>query len=377
MGPDLILTDDECTNQGVQIQQTADPSRPIILLYVFFLFMFQSLFRISDTALNVLITFFSMFLKTLASTFTGIPTSFTKKLPFNLHSARKAIDTKNVGFERYISCTTCRSIYNWDECTVRLQSGELQSKRCSFILFPNHPQVQHQKPCDTVLMKTMKCSGGKTVLYPRMIFTYKSILESLQEMLDRPGFSEKCELCPHQDEIYTDIYDGDIWKEFQNSNGAPFLSVCNNFAFQMNVDWFNPFIHTQHSEGAIYLSILNLPRHERFLQENVLLLGIIPGPKEPSLHINSYLRPLVDEVKLLWRGVCLKNLRGVTILVRGALLCVGCDIPAARKVGSFVGHRATKGCSKCHTSFPKLIILTSIFRVQLLLTGKRLKLTLA
>ena len=39
-------------------------------------------------------------------------------------------------------------------------------------------------------------------------------------------------------------------------------------------------------------------------------------------------------------------------MVRGSLLCVGCDIPAAHKVGGFVSHRATKGCSKCHTSFP-------------------------
>ena len=85
------------------------------------------------------------------------------------------------------------------------------------------------------------------------------------------------------------------------------------------------------------MSILNLPRHERFLQENVLLVGVIPGPKEPPLHINSFLKPLVDELKQLWTGVRL------VILVRGALLCVGCDIPAARKVGGFLGHRATKG----------------------------------
>ena len=63
--------------------------------------MFQSLFRISDTALNVLILKNSMFLKTLApKNFSILKTlvSFTKRLPFNLHSARKAIDTKNVGF---------------------------------------------------------------------------------------------------------------------------------------------------------------------------------------------------------------------------------------------------------------------------------------
>ena len=31
---------------------------------------------------------------------------------------------------------------------------------------------------------------------------------------------------------------------------------------------------------------------------------------------------------------------------------MGCDIPAARKVCGFVGHRALKGCSKCLLSFP-------------------------
>ena len=84
----------------------------------------------------------------------------------------------------------------------------------------------------------------------------------------------------------------------------------------------------------------------------MLLVGVIPGPKGPPLHINSFLKPLVDELKQLWTGVRLVNVDGISILVRGGLLCVGCDIPAARKVGGFLGHRATKGCSKCNTSFP-------------------------
>ena len=32
----------------------------------------------------------------------------------------------------------------------------------------------------------------------------------------------------------------------------------------------------------MYLTILNLPRKIRFKQENVLLIGLIPGPKEPN-----------------------------------------------------------------------------------------------
>ena len=61
-----------------------------------------------------------------------------------------------------------------------------------------------------------------------------------------------------------------------------FLSAPYNYAFQLNVDWFKPFKHTQHSEGAVYLSIMNLPRKERFLQENIILACVIPGPRAIS-----------------------------------------------------------------------------------------------
>ena len=40
------------------------------------------------------------------------------------------------------------------------------------------------------------------------------------------------------------------------------------------------------------------------------------------------------------------------LLVRAALLCSGCDIPAARKTCGFVGHAARMSCSKCLSKFP-------------------------
>lgn len=45
---------------------------------------------------------------------------------------------------------------------------------------------------------------------------------------------------------------------------------------------------------------MNLPRSERLKKENVITAGVIPGPDEPSLSINTYLRPLVDELIDLW-----------------------------------------------------------------------------
>lgn len=132
----------------------------------------------------------------------------------------------------------------------------------------------------------------------------------------------------------------------------PFLSVPNNIALQINVDWFNTYTHTQHSEGAIYLNVMNLPCQERFLQENILLVGVIPGPKEPPIHINSFLKPLVDDLKKLWIGLPFLNADGQTVFVRAALLCVCSNIPATRKLEGFACHHVAKGCSKCLSFFP-------------------------
>lgn len=176
----------------------------------------------------------------------------------------------------------------------------------------------------------------------------------MQELLMRPGFVECCEHWRSRKPsagIMEDIYDGKIWKEALNINDTPFLSLPYNYAFSLNIDWFQPFKHTQHSAGAIYLSIQNLPRQERFKRENVLLVGVIPGPHEPSKNVNSYLRPLVEELKQLWDGVVMETPDG-SVIVRSALICISCDIPAARKVCGYVSHNAFRGCSRCLKEFP-------------------------
>ncbi len=107
---------------------------------------------------------------------------------------------------------------------------------------------------------------------------------------------EKCEKWRQRqipDSVMADAYDGQIWADFQYVNGQPFLAEPNNFALMMNVDWYQPFKNSPYSVGVIYLTILNLPREERFKQENIILVGVIPGPKEPKNNINTYLDPLV------------------------------------------------------------------------------------
>ena len=56
------------------------------------------------------------------------------------------------------------------------------------------------------------------------------------------------------------------------------MSHHRNIALMMNVDWFQPFKHSPYSVGVIYLALMNLPHGERYRRENIIVVGIIPGP---------------------------------------------------------------------------------------------------
>ena len=95
------------------------------------------------------------------------------------------------------------------------------------------------------------------------------------------------------------------------------------------------------------------PVYKRVKQENILLVGLIPGPTEPKLSVNYFLKPLVDELLELLDGVPLLVGREQSpIITRCALLCVACDLPASRKVCGFLSYSATIGCSRCYKEFP-------------------------
>ncbi len=119
----------------------------------------------------------------------------------------------------------------------------------------------------------------------------------------------------------------------------------------LNIDWFQPFKHRSYSIDIMYLAIMNLPRTLRFKRESIILVGLIPGSQEPSLTINSYLTPLVSDLLVLWNGLNFDTHDYSTQTIRCALLCVGCDLPAGRKVCGFLSYTANLGCSRCYHAF--------------------------
>ena len=57
---------------------------------------------------------------------------------------------------------------------------------------------------------------------------------------------------------------------------------------------------------------MNLPRLVRFKRENIIIVGLIPGPSEPPGTINTYLSPLVEiyalsGMELTWKPLIVEN----------------------------------------------------------------------
>ena len=132
-------------------------------------------------------------------------------------------------------------------------------------------------------------------------------MASLKDLLSRPDMLKHCNGWPSRkssdDCVLTDIYDGQVWQNFQEVNGRSFLNQPNNLGLSLNVDWFRPFKHSPYSIGVIYFAVLDLPRELRYLPENVIIAGIIPGPHEPSKTMNALLEPAVKDLHALWQGI--------------------------------------------------------------------------
>ena len=134
----------------------------------------------------------------------------------------------------------------------------------------------------------------------------------------------------------------DDQKFFNKKHADDHLSIM------INVDQFQPFERTVYSCGAIYGAICNLSRELRFKPENLIILGIMPGPIEASLHqLNHYLAPIIDQLESFWKGVILDQTfeHLSRRKIKYAVIACYCDIPATRKLCGYAF--ATVCCHRC------------------------------
>lgn len=344
---DSIETDDE-ENAG---------AGPWVISLCLFLATLQTLFGVTDGVILFCLKFLALYMGNLGN---HLGNDFLKRMccrmPGTMYKFWNILGYENQeseNFSTYVICKKCFQLYKYEDSWTIVEGTKI-SKRCSFKEFPSHPVAAYRRPCGEELLHQVEHPGGKKVLEGKYLYCYKSLRKSLQEFVLRPGYEKLCEKWQDRDfssDIMTDVYDGRVWKEFLETG---YLTEPRNYGLMLNLDWFQPFDLVQYSVGAIYMVNLNLPRTVRFKRQNIFLCGLMPDmDHEPPT--NTFLRPLVDELLEGWTsGFEMKSHESPDQPVRFkvALMCVGCDIPATRKLCGFLGHAATVGCSRCLKQFP-------------------------
>ena len=220
--------------------------------------------------------------------------------------------------------------------------------------------------CNRLLRKTVTGKGTPRSI-PSRQFLYHDMKQWLARLYCRPGMEEyldrnvfdKTGPSGRDPGLHHDIWDAPALRSFVGPDGrTPFMERPEGegrLMFSLSMDGFNPYQMKEAGKkvtiGAIYMVCLNLPPAIRYKAENMYLVGIIPGPKEPSLHqINHLLSPLVDDLLDLWHdGIFITQTphhrRGRR--VRCALGPLVCDLPAARQMGGMASHLSRHFCSCC------------------------------
>ena len=92
-------------------------------------------------------------------------------------------------------------------------------------------------------------------------------------------------------------------RQFPNFDSDP-----RNIRFGLSTDGMNPFgeWESSHSTWPVTLCMFNLSSWLCMKRKYILMPALIQGPKQPGNDIDVYLRPLVDELLLLWKreSVC-------------------------------------------------------------------------
>lgn len=271
------------------------------------------------------------------------------RFPTDIRSVRRAFDLE-AKIEVYASCPKCCCNYapqDHDGITV-------------YPAICTNRKSPRSKPCGTRLTG-VRVTNGQSVRSPRRPFAVQCFDTFVGNLLTRPGVEELVERMSNlgYKDVLNDVSDGEIIRSILTPAGTPFIDPhCGEtrLVWALSVDWFNPY-HNKiagktASIGSVVLTCLSLPPSLRYKPENMYLMGIIPGPKEPrTTEMNHYLRPLIDKFLVsyhsgTWYTRTYRYPRGRRS--RSALAIEICDLPGARKVSGHASHSAENFCMFCH-----------------------------
>jgi hypothetical protein len=98
--------------------------------------------------------------------------------------------------------------------------------------------------------------------------------------------------------------DGSQWRAIDREF-LKFVDDVRNLRFALSLDGMNPFGEhsSSHNTWPVALCIYNLPPCLCMKRKFIMMPMLIQGPKQLGNDIDVYLRPLVEELLLLWSSI--------------------------------------------------------------------------
>ena len=96
--------------------------------------------------------------------------------------------------------------------------------------------------------------------------------------------------------------DGSQWRKVDRTFPT-FANEARNIRLGLSTDGMNPFGEQSsvHSTWTLILCIYNLPPWLCMKRKFIMMPVLIPGPKQPGKDIDVYLKPLIEDLLLLWK----------------------------------------------------------------------------
>ena len=153
----------------------------------------------------------------------------------------------------------------------------------------------------------------------------------------------------------TDIFDGLHYRSLLGDRVVVgdrrlphnYFSDHRDIALGFATDGFAPFKRRKHTAWILLVFNYNLPPEQRFQKDNILCVGIIPGPKKPW-NADSFIHPLVRELLELAIGVSTYDALSSRLFALHAYVITAFgDIPAVSMLMHMKGHNSQCPCRMC------------------------------
>ncbi|QRW06030.1 Transposase family Tnp2 protein [Ceratobasidium sp. AG-Ba] len=213
---------------------------------------------------------------------------------------------------------------------------------------------------------------------PRRSFHYTPLIPQLQALFRSPRVVQKLMYRSKVEEnpdpgMTQDVYDGEHYRTLRNTQLYPdaeykILDNPEDLALGLSTDGFTLFKRRRRGLSTAWpLIFINYNLHPKYRVrlENIICVGVIPGP-EQCKDLNSFLIPVLEELLQLEHGIdSVKTTPAGTpededhpeegegelteFKLRAFLIMIFGDIPAVSKLLAMKGHNAMVPCRTCYT----------------------------